>query len=374
MDQSATKASGSYNRLGRTFILGCLAGSLWLGWLLFKGFLTAIATAAILDVVFYPLFARLVRRFGARRAAAAGATVLVVVLCVIVPMVLLGALFTQQALELYNKLSVQAKEGTGLGQVLSLRDWATVEGLAKKHVPWVDVQAINLKDHFLALLQQVSTRAVGIGTKFLSNVLSSVATFAVVLFSLFFFLLDGGRFGHWLSGLVPLAPGHQQRLRDIFIAHIKSAVLGSGAVALGQGLLGGLGFGLVGLPGVLWGTVMIFMSLVPVVGTALVWAPGALVLFLQGHTGAGLFLVAWGAFVVGGADNVIRIMVSRQAGETHPLLIFFSVMGGLQFAGILGVVFGPLILALVRTFLDIYREEFAPEMAAPAAKELTQER
>jgi predicted PurR-regulated permease PerM len=369
MDQSPTMAAGSYNRLGRVFILGCLAGSLWLGWLLFRGFLAAIAAAAILDVVFYPLFIRLARRFGGRRAPAAGVTVIVVVLCVIVPLVLLGALFTQQALELYDKLSVQAREGTGIGGVLSLRDWSAVEGLVKKHAPWVDVQALNLKEHFIALLQKVSTRAVGIGTSFLSNVLASVATFAMVLFCLFFFLLDGGRFGRWLSGLVPLAQGHQQRLRDIFIAHIKSAVMGTGAVALGQGCLGGVAFALVGFPGVLWGTVMVFMSLVPVVGTALVWGPAALVLLLQGHPGAAVFVAVWGAVVVGGADNVIRIVVSRQAGETHPLLIFFSVMGGLQLAGILGVVFGPLILALIRTFLDIYREEFAPAMAAPAAKD-----
>lgn len=371
MDHAPTSAAGSYNRLGRAFILGCLGGSLWLGWLLFKGFLVAIATAAILDVVFYPLFGRLTRRFGGRRAAAAGATVLIVVLCVIVPLLLLGALFTQQALELYTTLSTQAKEGTGLGGVLSLRDWGAVEALVTKYAPWVDVQSLNLKEHFVVLLQKVSTRAVGIGTAFLSNVLSSVATFAVVLFSLFFFLLDGGRFGHWLSNLVPLAMAHQQRLRDIFIAHINSAVMGTGAVALGQGLLGGAAFAIVGFPGVLWGTVMFFMSLVPVVGTALIWGPGALVLLLQGRPGAALFLVVWGILVVGSSDNLIRIVVSRQAGETHPLLIFFSVMGGLQLAGILGVVFGPLILSLIRTFLDIYREEFAPGTVAPAAKEVT---
>jgi len=369
MDESLTTVAGSYNRLGRVFILGCLAGSLWLGWLLFKGFLSAIATAAILDVVFYPLFVRLARRFGGRRMPAAGVTVLVVVLCVIIPTLLLGALFTQQALELYTTLAAKAKDGNSFGGVLSLRDWDAVESLVNKNAPWIDVRALNLKELFLALLQKVSTRAVGIGTSFLTNVLSSVATFGMVLFCLFFFLLDGGRFGRWLAGLLPLSHMHQGKLRDLFLAHIKAAVMGTGSVALGQGILGGVSFALVGFPGVLWGTVMVFMSIVPVVGTALVWGPAALVLLLQGRTGAAIFIVVWGAFVVGGADNVIRIVLSRQAGETHPLLIFFSILGGLQLAGLLGVVFGPLILALIQTFLDIYREEFAPETAAPAPHE-----
>ena len=133
---------------------------------------------------------------------------------------------------------------------------------------------------------------------------------------------------------------------------------GSGVVAIVQGLLGGLAFWGVGLPGALWGSVMAFMSLVPVVGCAIIWIPASLVLFAQGNTGAGIFLLLWGVLVISSVDNVIRVFVVKGPVEMHPLLIFFSVVGGIQFAGLLGVVFGPLIVAVVQSLLEIFRGEF----------------
>ena len=151
-----------------------------------------------------------------------------------------------------------------------------------------------------------------------------------------------------------------------FVAIIKSAVLGSGLVAIVQGLLGGLAFGIVGLPGVLWGIVMVFMSLVPVIGTALVWVPAGLVLLVEGQTGAGIFILVWGGVVISSVDNLIRMFVVKGPMRMHPLLIFFSVMGGIKLAGILGVVYGPLVLAMVQALLEIFRAEFIGR-TAPAA-------
>jgi predicted PurR-regulated permease PerM len=352
----------SYDRTGRLFILGALGVALFFAWKIFRPFFSAIAIAAILDIVFYPLFTWLKRRFGGRRALAAAVTVLVVVLCVILPLVGMGILFTKQALDLYEGLSIKAQDGS-LDAILQFRDWAAVEGWLAAHAPWLDTQGLNLKGIFLNLLQKVSGYGVAFGTAVASNVLSTVGTFAVVLFSLFFVLLDGAAFAEWAWGLAPLTDKHRNILSRTFVEIIRSAVFGSGLVGIVQGLLGGLAFMVVGFPGVLWGFVMAFMSLVPVIGTAIVWVPAGLVLLLQGQTGAGIFILVWGAVVISNSDNAIRIFVVKGPVRMHPLLLFFAIMGGLNLAGLLGVVFGPLVLAMVQALLEIFRAEF---MGRPA--------
>lgn len=346
-----------YDRMGRVFILVGLAVSLFFGWKVFRPFFTAIAAAAILDVVFYPVFKHLARRFGGRRAPAAAATVLIVVLCVILPLVSIGVIFTKQALQLYDFASAKAQDGS-LDQVLKLRDWDAVEAWVTAHAPWIDVRDLNLKSASITLLQKVSTRAVDLGTSVASNILGTLGTFAIVLFSLFFFFLDGAAFVRWLRGLVPLTEEHKDLLMKTFIGIVKSAVTGSGLVALTQGILGAIAFRIVGLPAVLWGFVMTFTSLVPVVGTALVWIPAGAFLILQGRVGAGIFVIAWGIVVISGADNLIRMFLVKGPVRMHPLLLFFSILGGIKLSGLLGVVFGPLILAMIQTLLEIYRGEF----------------
>jgi len=356
-----------YDRTGRFFILGALAVALFLAWKVFRPFLSAIAIAAILDIVFYPLFARLRRAFGGRGGPAAGVTVVIVVLSVMLPAVSVGFLVTKQAIDLYQALGVKAAD-MGLDGLLQIRDLEAAEAWLGAHAPWLDTQMLNLKGIAMSFLGKVSDYGVKLGTSLASNILTSIGTFAVVLFSLFFFLLDGGRFARWASGLIPLHEDHQQQLRRTFIGIVKSAVTGSGIVAIVQGLLGGLAFWGVGLPGALWGSVMAFMSLVPVVGCAIIWIPASLVLFAQGNTGAGIFLLLWGVLVISSVDNVIRVFVVKGPVEMHPLLIFFSVVGGIQFAGMLGVVFGPLIVAVVQSLLEIFRGEFMRRQAPPAGE------
>jgi len=346
-----------YDRAGRLFIVGALAVALYFTWKVFQPFFSAIAIAAILDVIFYPLFVRLRNAFGGRRAAAAGVTVLGVVLCVILPLIMMGVLFTKQALDLYQILNARAEDGS-FDAIMRFRNWDAVEGWLAAHAPWLDVQGFNLKGIFLNFLRKVSGSGVAFGTAVASNFLTALGTFAVVLFSLFFFLLDGGAFGRWVAGLVPLNKQHQQELVRTFIGIVKSAVLGSGLIALTQGLLGGVAFSIVGMRGVLWGSVMAFTSLVPVVGTTVVWVPAAIVLLALGQTGKAIFLLVWGVVVISAVDNLIRMFLIKGPVRMHPLLIFFSVLGGIKLAGLLGVVFGPLALAMVMALFEIYRGEF----------------
>lgn len=346
-----------YDRTGRVFLIGALGVALYFAWKIFQPFFAALAIAAIIDIVFYPLYSRLKHRFGGRRGPAAGLTVLVVVLCVILPVFGIGFLFTKQAIDLYQGLSAKAQDG-GLESILRFRSWDAVESWLGLHAPWLDTQALNLKEVFLNFLRKVSGYGIAFGTAAASNVLSAAGTFAVVLFSLFFILLDGAAFAEWAWKLAPLTVEHRRVLSRTFIQIIKSAVFGSGVVGLVQGILGGLAFWIVGLPGVLWGSVMLFTSLVPVVGTALIWVPAGGLLLIQGQTGAGMFILAFGALIISNSDNAIRLFVVRGPVRMHPLLLFFAIMGGLKLAGLMGVVYGPLVLAMVQALLEIFRGEF----------------
>lgn len=362
MPGESLPSESHYDRAGRVFILGALGVAVFFSWKVFQPFFSAIAIAAIIAVVFMPLYGRLTAAFGGRRALAAAVTVLVVILCVILPVALLGLLFTMQALDLYQVLSAKAADGS-IDAVLRYRSWEAVEGWLGAHAPWLDTKAFDLKGIFLAFLQKVSAYGVAVATALVSNTLSAIGTFSVVLFSLYFFLHDAAAFGRWASGLVPLHREHQQKLLRTFTGIVKSAVAGSGLVAVVQGILGGLAFWGVGMRGILWGTVMGFMSLVPVVGAAIVWVPAAALLFVQGRPGAGAFVLLWGFLVISSADNVIRIFVVKGPVEMHPLLIFFAVVGGIKLWGLLGIVFGPLALAMVLALLEIFRGEF---MTPPA--------
>jgi predicted PurR-regulated permease PerM len=138
-----------------------------------------------------------------------------------------------------------------------------------------------------------------------------------------------------------------------------------------QGALGGLAFAFCRVPNpVLWGFVMAMLALLPVGGTAFVWAPTAAYFFLSGATGKGWFLLAWGVLVIGASDNLLRPWLMRKAGaaEIHPMLLFFAVLSGIGLFGPSGVVFGPLLLALVIVVTKIYRENYGRGARALAAQ------
>ena len=136
---------------------------------------------------------------------------------------------------------------------------------------------------------------------------------------------------------------------------INATIYGGVVVALVQGGLGAVGFLIVGLPApVFWGTVMAFLSFVPIVGTSLVWLPAAVILFAQGVYLKSLILLAWGALVVSLSDNLLRPILIGGRTQVHTLLLFFGILGGLRFFGFLGLIAGPLVITICLAMIEIY--------------------
>jgi predicted PurR-regulated permease PerM len=147
---------------------------------------------------------------------------------------------------------------------------------------------------------------------------------------------------------------------------IAASVYGVLVIAVIQGILGGLAFWALGLPSpLLWGVVMIFLSMIPMAGSFVVWVPAAGYLGLSGHWGKALILAVWGTFVIGTVDNFLRPKLVGERTKLHELFIFFSVLGGLQVFGVIGLVLGPVIVAVTIALLDVLRQSDDPTREHP---------
>ncbi|MBA2527596.1 MAG: AI-2E family transporter, partial [Pyrinomonadaceae bacterium] len=172
----------------------------------------------------------------------------------------------------------------------------------------------------------------------------------------YYLFRDGDKIFAALRDALPLenkqATAIMARTREV----IGASVYGVLAIAIVQGVLGGLAFWALGVPSaIVWGVVMIFLSMIPMLGAFLVWVPAAAYLALAGHPVKALFMVLWGTLVIGMADNFLRPKLVGDRTKLHELLIFFAVLGGLQVFGVLGIVLGPVVLAITLALVDVFK-------------------
>jgi predicted PurR-regulated permease PerM len=181
----------------------------------------------------------------------------------------------------------------------------------------------------------------------------------VLLISLFFFFRDGEKIIESVKELIPLP----RKYRDIMMVKLsdisKGILYGVFGAAMAQGFLGGVGFALVGVNNsAFWGTVMAFFSIVPYIGSTIIWLPAVITLFITGHFIAGIFLTIWSVLIVGTIDNFIKPILIGEKAHIHPLLSFITIFGGIFVFGLTGLIIAPYLLSLVLTFLHIYKMEY----------------
>ena len=169
---------------------------------------------------------------------------------------------------------------------------------------------------------------------------------------------DGRKLLDRISYLTPLPNKYDEKLFDKFQQISRTTILSYMVVAIVQGVLGSIAYAIIGLPALFLGFSTAFASLIPVFGTTVVWVPAAIYLFLMGEWWKCLFLVIWGVLFVTTSDNIIRAYFIHGRTNIHPVLVFFSVLGGVAAFGVPGVIFGPLILAILLTVIHIYELEF----------------
>lgn len=353
------------NRTG-VYALGVLAlVSAVLVALMLRPFVRPLAFALVLAVAFEPLYERLLGWLRSSAAAALAAT-LAIVLLVLAPLALVGVSMVQEAGGLYQSLAQHTSQQGG---------WAAwFASLVEQPVQWMaqrtGLPAPDVKAAMLDQAQNAVKLLGSWGAAVLANVTATIGNALLSLFILFFLFLEGPKIRNGLYAWSPLEREKTAALLGAIRDSIVANFHGMAAVAVSQGALTSLGFLLAGLPGpVFWGAAAAVCSLIPVIGTAIVWLPAAAILLFQGAWGKALFLVLWGAVVVGMSDNFVRPWVLSGRTGMNGLVIFFALMGGMQVFGAIGLFAGPVVVSAAAAVFRMLREQYAEPAISSAASE-----
>ncbi len=342
----------------RYFFFAVLALLLYQLVRIFSPFLTALMWSATLTLIFYPLHERVSRRLKQKHTAALLSTG-IVALIVIAPLLLCVWFLVRESASLYPtaKAWVQATQGSGISSAESFLP-QPISSLLRKGEGLFAGFNIDLKGLFLKNLGQIGEAIGGLGGTVAKNILLLIVNLLVLLLSLFFFFKDGAAVVHWFLEIIPMERAHKEHLAQRLYETVTAVVRGAVLTAASQGLLAGTGFALAGAPfPVFLGFAAAFAALVPPVGPTLVWLPVALYQLTQSKA-AGIFLLIWGALVVSTADNFLRPILIGSKAKLPFLLLFFGILGGIQVYGFLGLILGPLLIAMTLAFIQIYREEY----------------
>jgi predicted PurR-regulated permease PerM len=337
-----------------TVVFLSVAGALavYLCYLIAKPFLSAIIAAMVIAIVFFPLYASMHRLIPQRNTAAALSTVLVLVVLA-VPALVLGVAVSKEITETYQSLSKQDVSRVSASPDLSR--W--LERPLGAIVRYVDLSGFDVRATLLRWLEQTSRFLLATGAAALSNIFSFAVNLVVVFITLFFLFREGARIRQRAAVLLPLSGEQVERLFTTINDTVVANVYGGLAVAAAQGCLTGLAFWVLGLPSpIMWGVLTAVASLVPVVGSAMIWVPASLVLLAGGHWGKALLLLGWGAAVVGQVDTLIRPYVIGKQMKVHTLLLFFALLGGVKAFGIMGLFIGPVVLSVTMAVFAILEE------------------
>lgn len=365
MEQGVQRDTG--DRSAWAVRMALAAGILALGFSVFRPFLSPLLWAGVLCYALYPLYTRLVRATGGRRTVSALAMCLILTVGIIVPLVYLSVLIAEDLTETYRTIvaSLMEKERPLFAE---WRKYPFLAALADalqnlERLTRTDLRvslAENLADLGRVLVEQV--------TRLVTHALYALVQLGMILLCAFYFFRDGDALVNWLRAMSPIAPERQRLLGRRFDEVVKGAVYGNTLIALLEGVIGGLAFWIVGLPSaVLWGAVMAVFAYLPLVGAGFIWVPAAAYLFWQGAYVKFAILVSVGV-VLAVVDYLIRTIVVGGRSRLHTLLVFFSVLGGLQVFGLVGMVAGPLVVAVGITLVESYRtEQTSTLVRAPGA-------
>jgi predicted PurR-regulated permease PerM len=336
-----------------------------------RSFLMAIFLAGIFSALARPLYKRFERWYGGRRAPASLSTLILIVIVVILPLGTLMGIVTAQAIKVGQTVTPWVQEQ--IAQPGEFHELLNSLPFYDKLAPYSETiwrkagELIGTISHFL--ISSLSAATMGA-----VNLLFMVF---VMLYTMFFFLMDGDKLVHKILYYLPLQDQDEQRILERFTSVTRATLKGTAVIGILQGCLAGIAFWVVGIPSaVFWGTIMAVLSIIPGIGTALIWGPAVIILAAGGDYlkagGLGIFC----ALVIGSIDNLLRPILVGKDTQMHELMIFFGTLGGIIMFGIMGMIIGPIVAALFITIWEIYGVAFndiLPQVgsiqSAPQSKE-----
>jgi len=337
------------------FILSLTFLSFYFLYRILSPFLESIFWAILLAIVFYPLFQKVHRLLKKREFLSAMTMTLFVILVIILPSTLLIISLANEVVGVYHELQEMIKTGRLEAYLDQIREIPIFNWTWERVNQYIDLTQMDPPRLLIKNLQQISTFLFNQTSKILKGFSTFVIGFLFTLLSLYYFFKDGNRLLGRLKEALPIPSKERDLLILRFKEMIYATIYGGILIAIIQGILGGMIFWILGISSpILWGTAMAFLSFIPLGGTALIWVPAAILLFIQGAVLKGIILVGLGIFGISMVDNLLRPFFISSKTNIHPLLLFFAVLGGIQAFGLIGLAIGPLIATLCLTVIEIY--------------------
>lgn len=329
-----------------------------------RTFLITILLAAIFSGLAQPLYERIERVLRGRRKLASILTLIVILVLIVSPLLAFLGVLTSEAIQIAETagpwIQKQLKDSSGGGNFASR------------------IPSLGRLEPYREQILEKAGEAVGAVGNFIVSGLSAATRgtinfffhFFILLYAMFFFLPDGKGILEKFLSYIPLSEEDKKLLLGRFVSVTRATIKGTLVIGAVQGTLAGIGFAVAGIKGaVFWGTLMAVLSIIPGLGTAIVWIPAVFYLVIVGHTVTGIVLGLFCLLIVGSADNVLRPRLVGKDVKMHELFILFGTLGGVLFFGVLGFILGPIVAALFITIWDIYgvvsREAYAAAGSDP---------
>ncbi len=322
-------------------------------------FFVPIAWASVLVIVFFPLYERLCKKIKSKRLASIILCFLIIVL-IIGPLGYLFSALVQEAADAVTKVNTMYQEGE-LDDILAF-DIPIVNSVKEKLSAYYDISQIDTKEIIKDSIDNISSAILSQTSWLIANGTKAVFYFFLMIFSMYYFFKDGEELINKIKRLMPLTQDQIDRSFEQLREVIQATMYGGIAIALLQGVLGGLLFFAVGIPSaIFWGAIMAFLAIIPFVGAFIIYVPAGMILILGGSYISGIVVIAIGTLVISQTDNVVRPYLISGRTQIHPLILFFAILGGIYIFGLLGIVIGPMIAAFFITLLRIFEFKLHPE-------------
>ncbi len=339
------------------FFLACFLISMFLlGWLLWP-FLSILVLAAVVTGIFRPIYSFFTRNNTVRPSLASLLTCLIIFFILFIPIVFFVGILSREAYDLY----LAARDAIISQQLTNLVKGSRLLELANNILANFNVeitgeelnQYVSEIARFVGLFLYNQARAIA------SKMLAFVINFFLMLLVIYYLLIDGPRLISFIMDLSPLPNNQDEILLNKFKGMAGAILIGNGLGGLIQGVIGGVVFSIFGLASpFLWGVIMGLLAFLPIIGIGIVFIPAAIFLFLKGRIAASIFFVIFYVILSGGVEYLFKPKLVGQRVKMHTLLVFLAIIGGLKLFGILGIIYGPLVITAFLTLSDIYRTNY----------------
>jgi len=359
----------SQDRYRKGFLLLLLVFISVLFFSMIRQFLMTILLAAIGSALAQPLYSRFLAWARGRRPVASILTILIILIVVVIPVLAVLGIVAAQAVKVSNAVGPWIQQQISNPDLLAQRFESLP--LMDKVGPY-RAEILTKLGQLVGMLGNFMVGSLSAATR---GTIAFLLHFSLMLYTMFYFLMDGARILRKILYYIPLPHEDEERMVEKFVSVSRATLKGTVIIGVVQGALAGIALGIVGVQGaVFWGTVMAILSIIPGVGTAIVWLPVSIYLMATGSVGSGIFLLVFCGAVVGAVDNVLRPRLVGQDTKMHDLFIIFSTLGGILLFGVVGFIIGPILAALFITVWDIYGHVFkdvlpeSPPVVVPEAE------